>query len=91
MRFEGSGIGYWPTPVNNPATFSLELWFRTSSTTGGDLVSFGNSMTGDSIIYDRIWKMMDDGTITFGIYSGGAIVSATTTATYNDGRWHTAS
>ncbi|MCE0539533.1 LamG domain-containing protein [Kineosporia rhizophila] len=88
MRFEGSGIGYWPTPVNNPATFSLELWFRTSSTTGGDLVSFGNSMTGDSIIYDRIWKMMDDGTITFGIYSGGAIVSATTTATYNDGRWH---
>ena len=88
LRFEGSGIGYWPTPVNNPTTFSLELWFRTSSTTGGDLVSFRNSMTGDSSVYDRIWKMMDDGTITFGIYSGGAIVSATTTAAYNDGQWH---
>ncbi|WP_285595469.1 LamG-like jellyroll fold domain-containing protein [Kineosporia sp. NBRC 101731] len=88
MRFTGAGIGYDPVQISNPTTFSLELWFRTSSTTGGDLISFGNTMTGDSSTYDRIWKMMDDGTVTFGIYVSGNIVSATSTASYNDGAWH---
>jgi hypothetical protein len=88
VHFTGSGIGYYPTKVTNPTTFTLELWFRTTSTTGGDLISFGDSMTGDSAVYDRIWKMLDDGTVTFGIYTGGTIVSVTSTGAYNDGAWH---
>ncbi len=37
----------------NPTNFTISIWFRTSSVTGGKLIGFGNAQTGSSGQYDR--------------------------------------
>lgn len=83
-----SGTGSYPTAVNNPTTFGLELWFRTAvGAAGGQLIGFGNTATGLSTTYDRLVYLRDDGRLDFGIYTGSYTV-ITSTAAYNDGGWH---
>ena len=67
--------------------YSLEGWFKTTSTQGGKLIGFGNNQTSLSDNYDRHVYMRNDGTLIFGTYNGGENV-ATSTAAYNDGGWH---
>ena len=74
-------------PVSNPQVFSLETWFKTSTTTGGRIIGFGNAQSGSSGNYDRHVYMFDDGRLRFGIYSG-ALEVIDTPASYNDGQWH---
>ncbi len=67
---------------------SIETWFRTTSTAGGVLVSFGNSAgTGNSSSHDRKLYMAPDGRLTFGVYPA-RVRTVTSTAAYNDGGWH---
>ena len=73
--------------VSNPTTYSEELWFNTTTTSGGKLIGFGTNQTGSSGGYDRHVYMFDDGRLRFGTYTGQLNV-ADTTASYNDGNWH---
>jgi PKD repeat protein len=72
---------------NNPSTYALELWFKTTTTQGGKLIGFGSSKTGGSGGYDRHIYMENDGRLTFGTWTGQANTISTPNA-YNDGKWH---
>lgn len=69
------------------AAFSTELWFNTTTTQGGKLIGFGSAQTGSSGSYDRHVYMQNDGRLVFGVYPG-AVRTVSSTAAYNDGRWH---
>ena len=73
--------------VNNPATYSIEIWFKTTTTSGGKLIGFGVSSTGTSNSFDRHIYMTNSGQLIFGQYTG-SVVTVTSTASYNDGFWH---
>ncbi|WAX55907.1 PKD domain-containing protein [Jatrophihabitans cynanchi] len=70
-----------------PNVYSEELWFNTTSTSGGKLIGFGNARTGSSSNYDRHVYMLASGQLVFGTYTGQINV-ATSSGTYNDGKWH---
>ena len=70
-----------------PVTFSEEAWFRTSSTTGGEIMGFSSKDDGDGARRDRVVGMASDGTLTFMTYIGG-VRTITTGGSYNDGQWH---
>lgn len=75
------------TNFNNPTVYSIEAWFKTTSTRGGKIVGFGRAQTGSSGSYDRHVYMSADGRLNFGAYNGNTNV-ATSAASYNDGTWH---
>jgi PKD repeat protein len=85
----GDGFGATQTPIPGPDVFSLESWFKTTTTSGGKIVGFGNANTGTSTNYDRHIYMEPDGRVTFGIYHDG-FFTATSGAALNDGQWHQA-
>lgn len=91
MRFDGtSGCTVSVGTQANPTTFSLEAWFRTTSTTGGPILgftTFGEPNRTSGHNYDRILYLRSSGVLSFGTGSGGWNM-VTTTAAYNDGRWH---
>lgn len=74
----------------SPNTYSIETWFKTTSTGGGKLIGFGNSNSNNanpSSNYDRHIYMDSSGQLKFGVYSGGTNV-LTAPGTYRDGQWH---
>ena len=73
--------------ANDPLVYSLETWFKTTTTVGGKLIGFGDSQTGTSSAYDRHVYMQDDGRLVFGTYTG-QLNTATSPNAYNDGQWH---
>lgn len=80
--------------ATNPArnVFSLAIWFRTTTATGGRLLGFSSARTGASGgTTDRHLYMTDAGRIVFGVQP---LLSAPATVTspkaYNDGVWHLA-
>lgn len=77
-----------PGPIVSPTSFSIELWFRTTTTRGGRLLGFGSSATGISTTTDRQLFMADDGTIVAGAGSALQKLTATSPLRYNDGQWH---
>lgn len=86
--FDGAtGLVVSNQAVVDPETYSLELSFRTTSTSGGTLIGFGDAATGESSNYDRHVWMHDDGTLEFGTWTGQAN-TVHTAESYNDGRWH---
>jgi len=74
------------TAVAAQSTFTLELWFKTSSTTGGKLIGFNSTTGSASLTYDRHIFMRTDGRLVYGGWVGGN--SLTTSASYNDNKWH---
>jgi Concanavalin A-like lectin/glucanases superfamily len=86
--FDGqAGLVTSANSVNNPQQFSMELWFKTTTNTGGKLVGFGNTQTGWSSNYDRHIYMMNDGQLVFGVWTGQT-QTIETPRVYNDGQWH---
>ena len=71
----------------NPLNYSEEAWFKTTSTNGGKIIGFGASQNGTSGNYDRHVYMSNDGTVTFGVWTGFTNTITTPTA-LNDGKWH---
>ena len=71
----------------NPNTFTIELWFKTTTTNGGMLIGFGNSRSGQSSNYDRNVYMTNSGQIDFGVNPSSPSVIQSP-ASYNDGKWH---
>jgi hypothetical protein len=91
VTLNGSGAISSNTTMNNPTTYSVETWFKTTTTTGGKLIGFGNATTGLSVTYDRHVYMTNSGQLVFGTYSGvlvGTYSVLTTSTSYRDGNWH---
>lgn len=81
-----------------PTVYSVETWFRTTSTTGGALVNYGSSngrprsddgtdrtsSTVDRVVY------MENGTgfLRFGVRAGFGTTTLRSLAALNDGQWH---
>ncbi len=73
----------------------METWFKTTSTTGGKLIGFGDRQGGYDFSgnpalsgsYDKQVYMTSDGRLKFGVWVGFADTVTSATA-YNDGQWH---
>ncbi|WP_432457784.1 LamG-like jellyroll fold domain-containing protein [Cellulomonas iranensis] len=88
VRFRnGGGNVVSDLSTTNPSTYSLELWFSSTTNRGGKLIGFGDNRTGLSGNYDRHVYLQDDGRLVFGVWTGSAN-TITTPAPYNDGAWH---
>jgi len=75
------------TSYTNPGDFSMSIWFKTSSLTGGKLIGFGNAQTGSSANYDRHIYMNNAGQIYFGVYPN-YVATVNSSSSYNDNEWH---
>lgn len=73
----------------NPNNFTISIWFKTTTTTGGKLIGFGVNQTGSSYQYDRHLYMNNAGQIYFGVYPN-TVRTVQSSASYNDGNWHMA-
>jgi hypothetical protein len=71
--------------VTSPSSFSLDIWFQTTTSSGGLIIGFGNSVAGASTNYDRHIYMGTSGQLYFGVAFNQTIRSA---EAYNDGLWH---
>jgi trimeric autotransporter adhesin len=88
VGFNGSNGGLSSNQsYTNPTTYSEELWFNTTTTSGGKLAGFGNQQSGASSHYDRHIYMNNGGQLIFGAYTGQT-VTITSQSSYNDGHWH---
>ena len=87
--FDGSASGYVVTNSTVAVTpdFTVEAWVKTTSTSGGKIVGYGDSPTSTSSSYDRHVYMDNAGHIWFGVYPGGNR-TVNSAGTYNDGTWH---
>ncbi|MFD3443753.1 PKD domain-containing protein [Microbacteriaceae bacterium 4G12] len=87
--FPGNNTGLVATKTLEPGpnTFAVETWFKTTSTTGGKLVGFGNANTGNSSSYDRHVYLDGSGRVIFGVYPN-AERTISSGAGLNDGAWH---
>jgi PKD repeat protein len=86
--FDGASGGVASgTRTQSLDTYSIETWFRTTTTAGGKLIGFGSSQTGSSGNYDRHIYLEPDGRLQFGTWSGQMNL-ATSAKSYNDGTWH---
>ena len=89
LSFDGvDDYVYTPTLVTNPTVFTLEAWFKTTTTTGGPIVGFNNATSNAGVTsYDRIVYMSSDGKLNFVVYSTANNI-LTSTIAYNDGKYH---
>ena len=67
--------------------FSLEAWFKTTTTTGGKIIGWGTKSSGNSGNSDRMIYMGRTGKVYFGVYPL-AYKTVNSTASYNNGAWH---
>ena len=92
ITLNGSTTGQVTTAsssIAGPNTYSVEAWFKTTTTTGGKLVGFGNSAAGASTSYDRMIYLDNSGHVVFGstgIFNSKVTVAST--GTFNNGAWH---
>ena len=75
------------TQQTNPTTFTIEIWFRTTTPTGR-LIGFGSSATGGSGSFDRHLYVNKSGGVTFGVYNGAVRTISSPATTYANGAWH---
>ncbi len=75
------------TAVAGPNVFTLSTWVKTTSTSGGKIVGFGNSQNGTSSSYDRHLYLDNAGHVWFGVYNN-TVSTLHSAATVNDGSWH---
>ena len=67
--------------------FSIEAWFKTTTTDGGKIIGWGTKSSGDSGNSDRMIYMGRTGKVYFGVYPLEYKTVSSETA-YNDGAWH---
>ena len=80
-----SGTIYSEQRFPKPSAYTLETWFKTTTTTGGKIVGFGDKQVLPSRVYDKMIYMNNAGQLVFGANNG---TSLTSPAPYNDGAWH---
>lgn len=81
-RMVGGGTGLF-----DPTTFSVELWFKTTTGAGGKLIGFENSRNQTSSSFDREAFMRTDGRV---VYMGATSTSKllVSPTALNNGAWH---
>ncbi|RFS84680.1 PKD domain-containing protein [Actinomadura spongiicola] len=88
VRFGGTSTG---TASSGPAPtrqgFSVEAWVKTTSTTGGKIIGYGNAASGTSTNYDRHLYLTNDGRVVFGVYPG-VTKTVQSSAKVNNNQWH---
>jgi hypothetical protein len=93
-RFDGSTRGFAQTATidSPPDVLSLEAWFQTSSTTGGKLIGFQDSVANNprDVDSDRHLYLDTASRVSFGVRPDATREVVTSRARYNDGRWHLA-
>lgn len=95
LEFNGVDDYVWNDKLRGaPTTYSVEMWFKTTTTRGGKLIGYGNGRprtdNGNTVLsgsYDRQVYMTNDGKLIFGAYTGSA-VTVSSSNSYNDGAWH---
>jgi Concanavalin A-like lectin/glucanases superfamily len=77
-------------PIPRPATFSFEIWIKTTTTAGGLLMGVFTDPTAPTGGSDPVLYMTNTGAIHFGMYDsfGAYTYNVESTGTYNDGAWH---
>ena len=77
-----------------PRVYSVETWFKTTTTTGGRIVGFGNRANMNepngvplSLFSDRQLYMTNDGRVMFGV-SASSRLAISSAAGLNNGQWH---
>ncbi|WP_431030830.1 PKD domain-containing protein [Plantibacter sp. RU18] len=87
--FAGTSSSFAATSPSQtaPNTFTVEAWFKTTSSQGGKIIGFGNSKTGNSGSYDRQVYLDNSGRVVFGVHPGG-VRTVQSAAGLNDGQWH---
>ena len=71
-----------------PQPMTLSLWFKTTSADGGGIAGFASKLLGNDLVHDRSVAMEPGGRLSFSVLHGGEPATATSLASYNDGRWH---
>ncbi len=77
------------TPARSSNVFTVAIWFRTTTTTGGRLIGWGNAQLGPSTAADRHLYMTSAGNVVLGV-NPGSVRTVSSPQSYNDGRWHLA-
>ena len=80
----GAGTSAFMPPLD---TFTVEAWFKTTSTTGGKIVGMGDSPTVPSTLVDRHVYMDNAGHVIFGV-ANTTKHTISSPGTYKDGAWH---
>lgn len=70
-----------------PDVLTAEAWVRTTTSTGGKIIGFGNVASGTSKVTDRNLYMDNAGRIYFGVWNGAAR-TINSGPGFNDGQWH---
>ena len=87
--FDGnSAFAATQNPVTGPDVFTEEAWFKTTTTTGGKIVSFGDQNTGTSNNYDRHIYMDNLGAGLVRRLQRWLPSTVNTSKAHNDGQWH---
>ena len=73
--------------VAAPTAYTMEIWFKSTTTSGGVLMGFGDAVTGASTNFDRVIYLNNAGQIVYGT-KPSTFKTVTTAASYNDGSWH---
>lgn len=71
-----------------PDVFTVQAWFSTTATRGGQLVGFGSAVSGVSGVSDRSIYLTDDGRLGFALSEEGVMRSVVTAAGFRDGQRH---
>jgi len=78
---------YTQSAFTNPQIFTLSLWFKTETSSGGLMVGFDNGQMTPRTIRDRMLYLNNGGQLAFAVLAAGP-VTITSTSSYNDGHWH---
>lgn len=76
------------TATAGPQSLTTQIWFKTTSTTGGKLIGFSAGMA-NSMSVDRVLYMTNAGKVVFGIDTATKKIIQSPLS-YNDGKWHMA-
>lgn len=75
---------------NNPGSFTVSIWFKTNTNVGGTLIGFSSLKNGVGGNRDRFIYMTSTGRLVAGVAPGRQKKYLTTSASYNDDKWHLA-
>lgn len=85
----GTSTIHGETLSPSPTTYTLETWFRTTTTTGGKLISFGDEQATPSERNDKSVYLTDSGKLAFGVQTASTTrVVLFSRPGLNDGAWH---
>jgi PKD repeat protein len=89
-RFDGATTTRTATTIidSPPDVFTLEAWFRTTSTTGGKIIGRGNRNASNSNKMDRHLYLNNAGQVVFGVKPTQTRQVVTSAGSYADGGWH---